>query len=132
MLFTRLSPSSFINSSISTLNGMPIDRISNYKYLGIWIDDKLSFKIHISELTKKLKSELSLFYLNRACFTFKCRKQLVQATFLPVLDYADIINMHAALTTLKPLDAVYHSALRFRLNKNINTTLLFLLPFFMS
>ena len=55
MLFTKLSPSSLINSSISTLNGTPIERVSNYKYLGIWMDDKLSFKIHIPELTKKTK-----------------------------------------------------------------------------
>ena len=33
--------------------------------------------------------------------------------FLAVLDYGDIIYRHAAATTLKPLDSVYHSALRF-------------------
>ena len=38
---------------------------------------------------------------------------VVKATFLSVLDYADIIYMHAAAQTLKPLDAVYHSSLRF-------------------
>ena len=41
------------------------------------------------------------------------RKQIVQSTFLPVLDYGDTIYQNAAATTLKPLDAVYHSALRF-------------------
>ena len=98
MLFTRLSPSSpLINSSISTLNRTPIERVSNYWYLGIWIDDKLSFKIHISELTRKLKSKSSFVYRNRACFNLKCRKQLIQATFLPVQDYSDVIYMHAAL-----------------------------------
>ena len=54
MLFSSLSLS-LIDSSISTFNGTFIKRVSNYKYLGIWIDDKLSFKIHISELTKKIK-----------------------------------------------------------------------------
>ena len=75
MLFTR---SLLTDSSISALNGTPIVRVSSYKYLGNWINDKL-----------------------------------VQATFLPVLDYAGVIYMHAALSTLKPLDAVYNSALCF-------------------
>ena len=42
MLFTRSSPSSLINSSNSTFNGTHIERVSNYKYLGIWIE-KLFF-----------------------------------------------------------------------------------------
>ena len=29
---------------ISTLDGATIDRVPAYKYLGIWIDEKLSFK----------------------------------------------------------------------------------------
>lgn len=33
--------------------------------------------------------------------------------YMCVLDYGDIIYMHAASSTLKPLDAVYHYALRF-------------------
>ncbi len=30
-----------------------------------------------------------------------------------MLDYGDIVYMHASPTPLKPLDAVYHSALHF-------------------
>uniref|UniRef100_A0A8C7SYD0 Nuclear receptor binding protein 1 n=1 Tax=Oncorhynchus mykiss TaxID=8022 RepID=A0A8C7SYD0_ONCMY len=41
------------------------------------------------------------------------RKQIIQLTFLSVLDYGVIIYQSAAATTLKPLDAIYHSALRF-------------------
>ena len=96
------------DSSIFTLTGTPIERVSNNKHLGIWIDDKLYFNNNISELIKKLKSKLSFFYCNRAFFTLNCRKQLVQVTLLPVLDYVDIIYMHAAVSILKPLDAVYY------------------------
>ena len=116
----RLSSSFLIDSSISTLNETPTERVLNNKYLGIWIDDKLSFKIHVSELTKKLKRKLSSFYRNRACFTLKCRKQFVKGTFIPV-DYVAVIYMHAALSTLKPLDAVYHSAHGFITDDELRT-----------
>lgn len=38
---------------------------------------------------------------------------MVKAFFLSLWDYGDVIYIHAALSTLKPLDAVYHFALRF-------------------
>ena len=40
-------------------------------------------------------------------------KRIVEAVFLSVLDYRDVIYGRAASSTLKPLDAVYHSAFRF-------------------
>ena len=50
-----------------------------------------------------------------------CRKRIIEATFLSVLDYGDIIYRHAAAATLKPLDTVYHSALRFITGDSYNT-----------
>lgn len=41
------------------------------------------------------------------------RKTIAEAIFLSVLGYGVVIYRHAAVITLKPLDAVYHSALRF-------------------
>lgn len=38
---------------------------------------------------------------------------MVQSTFMCVLDYGEVSYMHAAASTLKPLDAVCHCALRF-------------------
>ena len=39
--------------------------------------------------------------------------ELAQATFLSILDYGDILYMHANSSSLKNLDSVYHAALRF-------------------
>ena len=46
-------------------------------------------------------------------FSRENRKLLVQSTFISVLDYGDIIYMHAGDLVLKQLDTIYHSALRF-------------------
>ena len=65
-------------------------------------------------LIKKSKLKLGFFFRNRTCFTFAARKKLVAATFLPVLDYGDLLYMHAPAKCLQSLDSVYHSsALRF-------------------
>ena len=40
----------------------------------------------------------------------------MEATFLPVIDYGDILYMHAAFSILRHVDSVYHASLRFITN----------------
>jgi hypothetical protein len=106
--------------SICTLDGVHIDHA--YKFLGNWIDGKLCLKKHIDELIKKLRIKVGFFYRNRSCFSLNSRKQIIQSTFLLVLHYGDIIYyMNAAAISLKPLVAVYHSALCFIAGNNFCT-----------
>jgi len=78
-------------------------------------DDQLSFRSHIENLIKKkkLKLKLDFFYRHRTCFTFAAKKKLVAATFLPVLDYGNLLYMNAPAKCLQSLDSVYRGALRF-------------------
>ncbi len=46
---------------------------------------------------------------------------MIEAVFLSVLDYRDVIYRHASASTLKLLDSVYHSALRFATGDSYNT-----------
>lgn len=64
---------------------------------------------------------MGFFYRNRACLSSPHRRQIIQATFMSVLDYGDIIYMHASTATLKPLDAIYHCAIRFITGDNYKT-----------
>ena len=112
MLFSR---SLFVDDSLSivTLQGEPIEIVDSYKYLGIWLDTKLSYSVHIEHLVKKLRRKIGFLYRNKSCFSVIARRSLVQSLILSVFDYGDIVYMHASSTVLKSLDAVYHSALRF-------------------
>lgn len=104
--------------SIHTSQGSAIEKVPHYKYLGIWLDDKLSYHVHVTNLIKKLKPLLGFFFRNKTCFPMEARKRLVQSTFLSVLDYGDILYMHATETVLRKLDPVYHASLRFITNAN--------------
>lgn len=81
--------------------------------LVIWLDEKLTFKPHIDKLVLKSRQKIGFLYRNRTSFPKICRKRVIEAVFLSVLDYGDIVYRHASATALKPLDSVYHSALRF-------------------
>src|SRR4029434_4334144 len=81
---------------ICTRSGTNIEQVLCYKYLGIWLDDRLSFKSHVLDLAKKVTIKLGALYRIRSCFTFENRMEIVQSTILSVLDYGDIVYMYAA------------------------------------
>ena len=66
---------------ITTLTGHNIERVFEYKYLGIWLDQKLTFKFHINTLASKLKQKIGYLYRNKLNFPLLCRKQIIEAVF---------------------------------------------------
>jgi len=65
---------------------------------------------------KRLKPRLGFLFRQKIFFSFGARKRIIRSTFLPILDYGDVIYMHASTYLLKRLDGVYHAALRFITN----------------
>ena len=41
-------------TSITTLDGSDFEYVDNYKYLGVWLNCKLSFQTHIKHLQSKM------------------------------------------------------------------------------
>ena len=113
MLFSKAKKTPETALDIVTMQGQVLQVVSCYKYLGIWLDDCLTFKLQVTNLLKKLRVRLGFFFRNKSCFSFEARKRLVSVTFLPVLDYGDLIYMNTPAHCLERLDAAYHSALRF-------------------
>ena len=100
MIFNRFKKLVENTLALTSLDGSRINQVSAYKYIGIWLDDELSFKMHIDELCKRLKIKLGFLYRNRTCLSSTNRRQIVQATFMSVIDYGDIIYMHATASPL--------------------------------
>uniref|UniRef100_A0A8K9XH44 Reverse transcriptase domain-containing protein n=1 Tax=Oncorhynchus mykiss TaxID=8022 RepID=A0A8K9XH44_ONCMY len=113
MLFNRSLPAPARLSNITTLDGFDLEYVDNYKYLGVWLDCKLSFQTHIKHLQSKVKSRIGFLFRNKASFTHAAKHTLVKLTFLPILDFGDVLYKIASNTLLNKLDAVYHSAICF-------------------
>ncbi len=107
--------------NITTSTGTPLDQVSVYKYLGIWLDSTLSFSNHISNLQSKVKAKLGFLYRNRLTFTTSAKLTLINLTILPMLDYGDIIYRSACKGILSKLDTLYHSAIWFATNASFST-----------
>ena len=72
-------------SSISTLVGSGLEYVDNYKYLGVWLDCKLSFQTHVKHLQSKIKSRIGFLFRNKASFTHANKHALVKLTIFTSL-----------------------------------------------
>ena len=113
MLFNRLLHARARLPSITTLDGSDLEYVDNYKYLGVWLDCKLSFQTHIKRLQSKIKSRIGFLFCNKTSFTHAAKHTLVKRTIVPILDFSDVIYKVAFNTLLSKLDVFYHSAILF-------------------
>ena len=66
------------------LHGSDIDRVRNFCYLGVILDEELSWKEHVIKVCAKVNKRLGLLGRIRSCLTLKMRIQLSRVTS-PVL-----------------------------------------------
>ena len=63
---------------ITTSEGLELEVVTAYKYLGVWLEGALSFSQHISKLQAKVKSRLVFLYRNHSSFTTAAKLTLIQ------------------------------------------------------
>ena len=112
MLFNRKN-SVTCPTKITCADGSELEFVSSYKYLGLWLDNSLSFKFHVNNLQAKVKARLGFLYRNKASFTHSAKHTLVKMTILTMFDYGDVIYKMASKCALNWLDALHHSAICF-------------------
>jgi hypothetical protein len=86
-------------TSITTVDGSDLEYVDNYKYLGVWLDCKLSFQTHIKHFQSKIKSRIGFLFRNKASFTHTAKLTLVKPTVLPILDFGNVIYKITSNTT---------------------------------
>ena len=91
MLFNRSLPAPARPSSITTLDGSDLECVDNYKYIGVWLDCKLSLQIQIKHPQSKIKSRIGFLFHNKASITHAAKLTLVKLIILLLLAYGDVI-----------------------------------------
>ena len=78
------------NASFKTqLHGSDIERVRNFCYLGVTLDEYPPWKEHVSEVFTKVNKRLGLLGRIRSCLTLKAAKCVYNCLVLPVLCYTD-------------------------------------------
>ena len=69
------------------INGIPINQVESFKYLGVTISSYLSWSTHINSTCTKARKQLGFLYRNFYQANRDSIAYLYKATVLPILDY---------------------------------------------
>ena len=98
-----------------------IKRVENCKYLGIAIDDRLTFAVHIRNIVSKIQQYCGMYYKLRSILPLKCLRTLYFALVYPHLIYGIEIYGNTSKTYFDPLCKVNNRILRILQNKSVRT-----------
>ena len=99
------------------LNGNLISRVTNTKFLGIFIDEKLNWKDQINHVKSKLSKSLAIMYKAKPIVNEQALYTLYNSLFLPYLTYCIEVWGSTYKTTIQPLFIMQKRAVRIICNK---------------
>ena len=73
------------------IDGTPINKVDDTKFLGLTIDSKLSWREHISEVQKKIIKQCGILYHIRDSLTIKAMTQLYYSLVYPHITYCHVV-----------------------------------------
>jgi hypothetical protein len=101
------------DSQFLSINGLLIKRVTETKFLGVIIDDKLSWRPHIASLNKKLRSICGRIYRIKKFLPESLYKQLYHSLFESHLGFAITVWGGVSENQLKSLFITQKNASEF-------------------
>ena len=83
-----------------TIKEKELDRVNSYKYLGVIINENLSWTDHVDYIKTKVSQRLGVLQRIKHLLPRDTRELFVKAMVLPILDYADVTWGDKSNTTL--------------------------------
>ena len=93
------------------INGEKIERVHSMEYLGVTLDDKLSFDEHITTVHSKAVTKLGLIRKSRHFLDQSTAPLLYQTLLIPQLNYSDIVYDTTSMTNKNKVQITQNCAL---------------------
>ena len=88
---------------IVTIDGRPLSHVSSFKYLGLYIDENLTWHEHTTSVLQRVLSRVQcLYHLNP--IPNDLLGKLYRVFVLPILDYCDIVGTPSSTIHFKQLE----------------------------
>lgn len=100
-----------------TMRGQPLVTIEHHPYLGVELDNKMTFNTHIDRQTNKARQLLGFLRRNLHHCPPKLKESAYVSLVRPGLEYCAAVWDPFHVTKIKKIEAVQHQAARFVLNK---------------
>ena len=99
------------------MNNIKIDYASSLCFLGVIIDDKLKFNLHINEITKKISKNTGILYKLREVLPSTILLSVYRSIVESYLNYCNLIFGNASAVHLSPLVIAQKKAIRIIANQ---------------
>ena len=96
----------------STINKEPIERVSHIQFLGVIVDNNLSWVYHIKEITSNMAKSTYQLARNKNFIDERCRKTFYHAYIHNKLEYGILLFGGAAAHQLRPLKSLQKRAVK--------------------
>ena len=107
-----VSPPSRLADTVKVrLNGELLDTVNNYNYLGVIIDDKLTFESFLKAKCNKVNVRIYQLGKLRKFITSKIASTIYKQTILPLIEYADLIIDSGPLDKVSRLQKLQDKAI---------------------
>ena len=94
------------------MNGTVLNQVESTKYLGVVIDDQLSWRKQTSEVCRKLAYNVSNLNKARNVLPPKVLRNVYLSTFIPVVDYACTVWSNSSIFNMKRIHRMEKMAAR--------------------
>ena len=107
--------------------GALIDRVRQYKYLGLILDEQLSFNLHVNHVKKQIRPFISLMWRNSKFIPLDQRKKIYFAYVQSHLVYMLAIYGECGAVKLKELQTIQNQCIKslYRLPRLTSSTFLY-------
>ena len=95
------------------VNNQNITVVSSVELLGIQIDDKLNFKLYISNICRSATNQLNALIRLKRFLGFKEKRILINSYFMANFNYCPLVWMFSSASSLKKIENLQKRALRF-------------------
>ena len=99
-----------------------IERVKQYKYLGVMLDEKLTWKPHLKLIKSKLSKSLGLLYRNRRYLDKRSLMLIFHSLFCSHLSYGILCWGRCSRSSMQPLQVLLNKAIKCINFKKINTS----------
>ena len=95
-----------------TINSIPIDSQETARFLGVLVDNKLSWKKHIAALSKKLNQNVGILIKVKGIFPLHVLKTLYHSFIQSHLNYCSLVWGHGCKSSLNSIFVAQKKAVR--------------------
>lgn len=80
------------NANLSVnIDGKELTRVAEYKYLGVILDESLSWNTHVNYVVSKVSKRIGILGRTRRSISMHTTGIIYRSFILPVLDYCDAV-----------------------------------------